>query len=115
MTFITCSLEDGEFPSQGKSGKQDFCDSFLDCVYTFSENGGGVFWFLENLPYTYEADCYFQRFYGFEAVDDKEIMEQGLGKEIVMSQGVSKDSKELVNYLVETIRDGFRGSRCFIS
>ena len=77
VIFITCSPGDGEFPSQGKSGKQDFCDSFLDCVYTFSENGGGVFWFLENMPYTYEADRYFQRFYGFEAVGDKEKSIQG--------------------------------------
>ena len=77
VTFITCSPGDGEFPSQGKKGKQDYCDSFLDCIHTFSENGGGVFWFLENMPYTYEADRYFKRHYSFEAVGDKDKSIQG--------------------------------------
>ena len=36
-------------------------------------------------------------------------MEQNLEEEIVIGQGVSKDSKEFANYLIETIRDGFRG------
>lgn len=37
-----------------------------------------------------------------------EIMEEGLGKEIVMSQSVSKDGSEFSNCLMDTIRDGFR-------
>ena len=77
VVFITCSPGDGEFPSQGKSGKQDYCDSFLNCIHTFNENGGGVFWFLENVPYTYEADRYFKLHHGFEVVGDKENMIQG--------------------------------------
>ena len=77
VVFITCSPGDGQFPSQGKSGKQDYCDSFLNCIHTFNENGGGVFWFLENVPYTYEADRYFKLHHGFEVVGDKENMIQG--------------------------------------
>ena len=77
VVFITCSPGDGQFPSQGKSGKQDYCDSFLNCIYTFNENGGGVFWFLENVPYTYEADRYFKLHHDFEVVGDKENMIQG--------------------------------------
>ena len=36
-------------------------------------------------------------------------MEQSLGDEIVVGQGVSKDSKMFANYLIETVWDGFRG------
>ena len=37
------------------------------------------------------------------------IIEQGLGRDIVQSQAVSKNSDQFANYLIETIRDGFRG------
>ena len=54
-----------------------FADRFISCVHEFNMRGGGVFWFLENYPYTYEADLYFKKFYGFEAVGDKDKNIQG--------------------------------------
>ena len=37
------------------------------------------------------------------------VIEKGLGHDIAQSQAVSNNSKEFANYLIETVRDGFRG------
>ena len=71
VAFITCSPGDGEFPRSGGKNK-DYCNAFLETVNHFYRKGGGVFWFLEHYPYTYEADLYFKKFYGYEIVKDKE-------------------------------------------
>ncbi|KAM7454618.1 hypothetical protein BLSTO_04623 [Blastocystis sp. subtype 1] len=71
VAFITCSPGDGEFPKSGGKNK-NYCNAFLETVKYFYHRGGGVFWFLENYPYTYEADLYFKKFYGYEIVKDKE-------------------------------------------
>ncbi|KAK8822399.1 hypothetical protein WA577_005562 [Blastocystis sp. JDR] len=71
VAFITCSPGDGEFPKSGGKNK-NYCNAFLETVNHFYHRGGGVFWFLENYPYTYEADLYFRKFYGYEIVKDKE-------------------------------------------
>ena len=36
-----------------------------------------MFWFLENYPYTYEADLYFNKFYGYDIVLNKDINPEG--------------------------------------
>ncbi|KAM7456229.1 hypothetical protein BLSTO_03018, partial [Blastocystis sp. subtype 1] len=71
VAFITCSPGDGEFPKSGEKNK-NYCNAFLETVNHFYHRGGGVFWFLEHYPYTYEADLYFKKFYGYEIVKDKE-------------------------------------------
>ncbi|KAK8821700.1 hypothetical protein WA556_002147 [Blastocystis sp. ATCC 50177/Nand II] len=71
VAFITCSPGDGEFPKSGGKNK-NYCNAFLETVNHFYRKGGGVFWFLEHYPYTYEADLYFKKFYGYEIVKDKE-------------------------------------------
>ena len=71
VAFITCSPGDGVFPKNGDRNK-DYCNAFLETVNHFYHRGGGVFWFLENYPYTYEADLYFKKFYNYDIVKDKE-------------------------------------------
>ena len=68
--MIICSPGDGILPGDLESGEdnKEYCDAFLECVHEFNENGGGVFWFLDNYPYTYEADLYFKKYYQFEAI-----------------------------------------------
>ena len=72
MTFITCSPGDGFMAKKCDRDVDQYADAFVNCVHEFSMRGGGVFWFLENYPFTYEADLYFKTFYGFEAVGDKD-------------------------------------------
>ena len=74
--IITCSPGDGKFPKGGDKEKE-YCDAFLDSVHSFYHNGGGVFWFLESYPFTYEADLYFKRYFGFEAVKDRNTLIAG--------------------------------------
>ena len=71
MTFITCSPGDGIMAKKCDDDVHLYADAFVSCVHEFNRRGGGVFWFLENYPFTYEADLYFQKFYGFEAVGNK--------------------------------------------
>ena len=71
MTFITCSPGDGIMAKPCDDNVDRFADSFVSCVYEFYKRGGGVYWFLENYPFTYEADMFFKKFYGFEAVGDR--------------------------------------------
>ena len=78
VTFITCSPGDGKMAKACDADVCDYADAFVSCVHDFFLKGGGVFWFLENYPYTYEADLYFKKFYGFEAVDSNhEYIEGG--------------------------------------
>ena len=70
MTFITCSPGDGIMAKKCDNDVDQYADRFVGCVHEFNMRGGGVFWFLENYPFTYEADLYFKKFYGFEAVGD---------------------------------------------
>ena len=70
MTFITCSPGDGIMAKKCDDDVDQYADRFVGCVHEFNMRGGGVFWFLENYPFTYEADLYFKTFYGFEAVGD---------------------------------------------
>ena len=72
MTFITCSPGDGIMAKKCDDDVDQYADRFVGCVHEFNRRGGGVFWFLENYPFTYEADLYFKKFYGFEAVGDKD-------------------------------------------
>ena len=71
MTFITCSPGDGIMAKKCDDDADQYADAFVSCVHEFYKRGGGVFWFLKNYPFTYEADLYFQKFYGFEAVGNK--------------------------------------------
>ena len=71
MTFITCSPGDGIMAKKCDDDVDQYADAFVSCVHEFNRRGGGVFWFLKNYPFTYEADLYFKKFYGFEAVGDK--------------------------------------------
>ena len=73
MTFITCSPGDGIMAKKSDNDVDQYADAFVACVHEFNMRGGGVFWFLENYPFTYEADLYFKTFYKFEAVGDKEV------------------------------------------
>ena len=77
MIYITCSPGDGIMAKKCDDDVDQYADAFVSCVHEFNMRGGGVFWFLENYPYTYEADLYFQKFYGFEAVGDKDKNIQG--------------------------------------
>ncbi|CBK22809.2 uncharacterized protein [Blastocystis hominis] len=77
MTYITCSPGDGIMAKKSDDDVDQYADAFVSCVYEFNKRGGGVFWFLENYPFTYEADLYFEKFYGFEAVGDKDKNIQG--------------------------------------
>ncbi|CBK21364.2 uncharacterized protein [Blastocystis hominis] len=72
ITFITCSPGDGIMAKECDKDVDQYADAFVSCVHEFNMRGGGVFWFLENYPFTYEADLYFKKFYGFEAVGDKD-------------------------------------------
>ena len=72
MTFITCSPGDGIMAKECDKDVDQHVYNFVSCVHEFNMRGGGVFWFLENYPFTYEADLYFKTFYGFEAVGDKD-------------------------------------------
>ena len=69
VAFITCSPGDGRMAKACDADVCEYADAFVSCVHDFFLKGGGVFWFLENYPCTYEADLYFKKFYGFEAVD----------------------------------------------
>lgn len=71
MAFITCSPGDGIMAKECDKDVDQYADNFVYCVHEFNKRGGGVFWFLENYPFTYEADLYFKKYYGFEAVGDK--------------------------------------------
>ena len=82
MTFITCSPGDGIMAKNCDDNNDQYADAFVSCVHEFNRRGGGVFWFLENFPFTYEADLYFKTFYGFEAVGDKNKTIQG-GKKMI--------------------------------
>ena len=82
MTFITCSPGDGIMAKKCDNNNDQYADAFVSCVHEFNRRGGGVFWFLENYPFTYEADLYFKTFYGFEAVGDKNKTIQG-GKKMI--------------------------------
>ena len=77
MTYITCSPGDGIMAKECDDDVDQYANAFVSCVYEFNKRGGGVFWFLENYPFTYEADLYFKKFYGFEAVGDKDKNIQG--------------------------------------
>ena len=77
MTFITCSPGDGIMAKECDDDVDQYADAFVNCVHEFHKRGGGVFWFLENYPFTYEADLYFSKFHGFEAVGDKDKMIKG--------------------------------------
>ena len=77
MTFITCSPGDGIMAKGCDDDVDQYADAFVSCVHEFHKRGGGVFWFLENYPFTYEADLYFSKFHGFEAVGDKNKMLKG--------------------------------------
>ena len=72
MVFITCSPGDGIMAKECDEDVDQYAENFVSCVHEFHMRGGGVFWFLENYPFTYEADLYFKKFYGFEAVGDKD-------------------------------------------
>ena len=72
MAFITCSPGDGIMAKECDKDVDQHVYNFVSCVHEFNMRGGGVFWFLENYPFTYEADLYFKTFYGFEAVGDKD-------------------------------------------
>ena len=72
MTFITCSPGDGIMAKKCDEDVDQYADAFVSCVHEFNMRGGGVFWFLENYPFTYEADLYFKKFHKFEAVGDKD-------------------------------------------
>ena len=81
MIYITCSPGDGIMAKKCDDDVDQYADAFVSCVHEFNRRGGGVFWFLENYPFTYEADLYFQKFYGFEAVGNRDITIKG-GKEM---------------------------------
>ena len=72
IVFITCSPGDGIMAKKCDEDVDQYANAFVSCVHEFNMRGGGVFWFLENYPFTYEADLYFKKFYGFEAVGDKD-------------------------------------------
>ncbi|KAM7454191.1 hypothetical protein BLSTO_05054 [Blastocystis sp. subtype 1] len=96
VAFITCSPGDGKFPKDGEKNK-DYCNAFLETVDHFYHRGGGVFWFLENYPYTYEADLYFTKFYGYEIVKDKEKSIDG-GMTMTRVKSETPDSGHFVTY-----------------
>ena len=56
-----------------------------------------MFWFLENYPYTYEADLYFTKFYGYEIVKDKEKSIDG-GMTMTRVKSETPDSGHFVTY-----------------
>ena len=72
MIFITCSPGDGIMAKECDDDVDQYADAFVSCVHEFNKRGGGVYWFLNNYPFTYEADLYFKKFYGFEAVGDRD-------------------------------------------
>ena len=96
VAFITCSPGDGEFPKSGGKNK-NYCNAFLETVNHFYHRGGGVFWFLENYPYTYEADLYFKKFYGYEIVKDKEKSIDG-GRIMTRVKSETPDRGHFVTY-----------------
>ncbi|KAK8832630.1 hypothetical protein WA577_004889 [Blastocystis sp. JDR] len=96
VAFITCSPGDGKFPMVGGKNK-NYCNAFLEAVDHFYHKGGGVFWFLENYPYTYEADLYFKKFYGYEIVKDKEKSIDG-GKTMTRVKSDTPTSGHFVTY-----------------
>ena len=77
MTFIICSPGDGKMAKNYDEDANQNVDQFVSCIHEFNTRGGGVFWFLENYPFTYEADLYFKTFYGFEAAVDKDKTIEG--------------------------------------
>ena len=95
MTFITCSPGDGIMAKPCDESVDQYADAFVSCVHEFNLRGGGVFWFLENYPFTYEADLYFEKFYRFEAVGDKDVNIKG-GK--VMKR-VKKEAPEAGHFI----------------
>lgn len=77
LLYITCSPGDGIMAKACDDDVDLYADAFVHVIHEFNKKGGGVFWFLENYPYTYEADLYFKKYYGFEAVGDVEKQIKG--------------------------------------
>lgn len=89
--FITCSPGDGIFPGKDENDEvKKYADSFIENIHYFNQQGGGVFWFLENYPFTYEADLYFEKYYEFILTNKEEKVDGGRTMTRVLKPNPSK-------------------------
>ena len=68
VMLVFCSPGDGQLPVN--DADVALCDAFIETVRYFQQHGGGVYWGLDNYPYSFEADRFFSQYYGFTAVGD---------------------------------------------
>ena len=73
VTVITCSPGDGKFPHRGDI---KYLHSFIYHLHRFNQNGGGLFWLLENSPYTFEADYFFNYTTHYNNITYKDCLQE---------------------------------------
>ena len=69
-TIIFCSRGDGNLPENAEDKDTNKIIPFLKTISTFNKNGGGLFLFCDNEPFTFEANLLLTEYLQFEGVEN---------------------------------------------
>ncbi len=79
LVAVTCSSGDGQLSELAEPDKEadEHLKKFLNVLHYFNTHGGTLIWFLENFPFSYEAELYYKIFYNIDQLVSNVRIEGG--------------------------------------